>query len=102
MTKLRLDDFIHYKFLSNIKHSPNGKFACFVVHEQNLEDNNYESNLWLYDVDKEEYFQLTSLGRESNFIWLANNEEIIFSSLRKEKDKECHLLHMDSQIMYRS
>lgn len=88
MRNLKLDDFTKYKFLSNINLSSNGKFACFVMHESNVEDNKYLSNLWLYNVESGEYRKLTSFDKESNFIWLEDGENILFSSVRDDKDKE--------------
>lgn len=87
MERLRLDEFIRYKFLSSIKHNPTGSAACFVVHEVNLEENGYRSQLWIYEPDTKKSFQLTSLGREQAFIWL-NDDEILFSSVRNRKDEE--------------
>ena len=88
MRKLNLDEFTKYKFLSNVDLSSNGKFACFVMHESNVEDNKYSSNLWLYNVESGEYRKLTSFDKESNFIWLEDGENILFSSVRDDKDKE--------------
>lgn len=88
METLRLDDFTRYKFLSAVKHSPNGKYACFIVHQADPEDNDYASHLWLYDLEKDRHFQLTGLGKESSFVWLGNNEELLFPSVRDAKDRE--------------
>lgn len=88
MRKLNLDEFTKYKFLSNVDLSSNGKFACFVMHESNVEDNKYSSNLWLYNEGSGEYRKLTSFDKESNFIWLEDGENILFSSVRDDKDKK--------------
>jgi len=87
MENLRLDDLANFKFLSGIKHSPNGLRACFAVHQADLENNEYRSHLWLYDLERQECFQLTGLGKERAFIWL-NDEEILFASLRSAQDLE--------------
>ncbi len=88
MKELRLDDFTQYTFLSGIKYSPSGEHACFVAHRADVDENDYKSNLWLYNVSEESYFKLTGLGSERSFTWLDNSEEILFSSLRDKKDKE--------------
>lgn len=88
MEELQLDDFIHYKFLSNLKHSPDGKYACFVVSNANVEDNNYSSNLWLYNTANKDLLQLTTLNKERAFSWLNNSSEILFSAMRNSKDQE--------------
>ena len=84
---LRLDDFTKYTFLSGIKHSPNGRHACFVTHGADLTENSYQSHLWIYDSKQGSSFQLTGLGQERSFSWL-NDEEILFAATRKAKDQE--------------
>lgn len=87
MERLKLEDFVKYKYLSGVKHSPDGKKLAFVVQEANEEDNKYLSNIWLMDVETEEYFQLTSFNSERSFLWW-DNENIIFPDVRDSKDKE--------------
>lgn len=88
MENIKIDDFLKYKFLSNIKLSKDGKHACFAVYGSNFEENSYLSDLWLYNTEEDKYFKLTSSGQESSFIWLDDSENILFSSARCKKDKE--------------
>ncbi|WP_066495422.1 alpha/beta hydrolase family protein [Abyssisolibacter fermentans] len=88
MTNIKLDDLVKYKFLSKVKFSPNGEYACFVVHDSNLENNNYQSYLWLYKIKDKKYYQLTTFGKESDFIWSFDSNQIIFSSLRDKDDEK--------------
>jgi len=88
MESIKLDDFTRFKFLSSIKYSPNGEYACFAVHRMDVEENDYLSNLWIYDIAEDRYFQLTSLDHESNFLWMEDSEHIIFSTVRNPKDKK--------------
>lgn len=88
MKKLQLDDFTKYKFLSGIALSPDSKLACFVVHESNVEENKYDSNLWIYNLETEKSSRLTGFNRESNFLWLEDGENILFSSIRGEQEKK--------------
>ncbi|WP_202709850.1 alpha/beta hydrolase family protein [Sporosalibacterium faouarense] len=88
MKNLELDEFIKYKFISGIKYSPDGEKACFVVHQSDVNENKYQSNLWIYSLKENKYFQLTAYGEERSFIWLEDSEHIIFSGLRDEKEKE--------------
>lgn len=88
MEKLKLDDFIKYKFLSNIMYSLNGENACFTVNEADLDSNKYISNIWIYYNEDNTYRQLTSSNEDKMFLWLEDNETILFSSLRDLKDKE--------------
>lgn len=90
MENIKLEDFTRYKFLSGVKHSPDGKHVCFVVHGMDVEDNKYLSNLWMYDVEDKNYFKLTGFNKESNFIWQQDSKNILFSGMRNDKDKEKH------------
>lgn len=88
MIGTKIDDIARYKFLSGIQHAPNGEHACFVVHRGNLEENEYQSNVWLYKIKKDQYIRLTGLDKETSYIWLEDSETILFPALRDEKDKE--------------
>lgn len=87
MENIKIDDFTRYKFLSGIKHSPDGNNLCFVLHQTDFEENKYLSNLWVLNVEKEKYYQLTAFDNEKSFLWL-DNENIIFPDIRDLKDKE--------------
>ena len=85
--RLKIDDFLKYKFLSNPTFSEDGKHLAFVVHESDYNENKYFSTLWLYETSTDEIRQLTTFGQESMFTWL-NEQNILFSSLREDKDKK--------------
>lgn len=87
MRNLAIDDFKNYKFLSGIEHSPDGKHAAYVLHEVDLEENKYLSNLHLLHLDSNETRKLTAFNKESSFKWL-DDENILFTTIRDEKDKE--------------
>lgn len=88
MQKIKVDDFINYKFLSGAKFSNDGRYACFISHKMDMKENSYNSELWIYDLQKDKYFELTSFGKETNFYWTNDSENIIFPELRKKDDKE--------------
>lgn len=88
MRNIELDDFTKYKFLSSLNFSPKGDNACFVVSNANVEDNNYDSNLWIYNAKNETCSQLTACDKERSYIWLSDNENILFPSSRASKDKK--------------
>lgn len=87
MEKLKLDDFTKYKFLSGVRLSPNGKNIGFILHQMDVEENKYLSNIYIYREEKKTEFKLTSLDEERSFIW-KNNDTILFPALRNKKDKE--------------
>lgn len=88
MENLKLDDFTRYTFVSGVKLSPDGSFACFVVHKADLEENGYSSTLWLYDTGTGKIFQLTAFAEEKGFIWLDDSEHILFPGVRNPGDKK--------------
>ncbi|MFW6377939.1 MAG: prolyl oligopeptidase family serine peptidase [Bacillota bacterium] len=87
MEKLNVDSMLEYKFLSELKYSPDGKNLAFKVSQANKDDNEYNSNLWIYNLKEDNFYQLTSGKKDGNFAWL-NPEEIVFTSKRKDKDDE--------------
>lgn len=51
MTKI--DDFLNYKSLSNLKVSPNETKAAFIVMQPLLEENSYDRELWIFDFSSQ-------------------------------------------------
>lgn len=82
MKKFQINDLLEYRFLSDVRFSPSGKHLCFTVHQPNLEQNEYDSNLWIYSFEQDEFYQLTNSGKDQGFIWL-NDEAILFTSGRE-------------------
>lgn len=87
MENLKLDDFTKYKFLSGIRFSPDGKKTGFVLHQMDVEENKYLSNIYVYNEESNSCIKLTSLDEERSFIWKDENT-IIFPAIRGKKDKE--------------
>lgn len=83
MERLKIDDFLKYRFLSGVEYAPDGKHATFVVSKADLERNGYLSWLYLYDADTGTTRQLTTGGQEKSFAWL-DNDTIIFPGMRDE------------------
>ena len=87
MEKLQIDNLKDYNFLSNLKFSPAGDKLCFIKKKADKENDGYISKLWIYNLENDELWQLTSGKKDSNFIWL-DNENILFTSSRKDKEEE--------------
>ena len=90
MEKIKVDSFLDYRFLSDLKYSPDGENLAFKVSQANQDDNDYDSNLWIYNLASDRFYQLTSGKNDGGFVWL-NGDEIIFTSKRQDKqdkDKE--------------
>jgi len=86
MINLQLDDFKNYRFIDNLKLSPNGKNTAILGRKAN-QDNDYNVAVFV-DKGSEGFKPLTSLtGKVGQFIWL-DNATILFSEVRDKKDKE--------------
>lgn len=44
--------------------------------------------MWLYDLTLNKYHQLTAFNKERSYIWLQDNETILFQGVRDSKDKK--------------
>ncbi|WFA08704.1 S9 family peptidase [Tissierella sp. Yu-01] len=86
MEKLKLDDFTKYKFLSGISMSSDGKNCGFIVHQSDVEENKYLSNIYILD-EENKIMKLTSLDEEKSFIWRTDTS-ILFPAIRNKKDRE--------------
>ncbi|MDY0235045.1 MAG: S9 family peptidase [Gudongella sp.] len=86
MENLELKDFVDYKSLSNPTFSPNGENLAFNVHCVNLDDNKYNTDIFIWNK-KKGIKKLTSLGDSECFLW-KNNKTLLFKSFRDKIDKE--------------
>ncbi len=87
MEKLKLDDFTKYKFISNLTYSPTGKIIAFLLHEMEVEENKYLSNIYIYNLENGGLTQLTSSNTVKSFIFKDENT-LLFTDTRDKKDKE--------------
>ena len=84
-TRLELNDFMQYTFLSALSFAPDGKHAAFVA--QKTKENGYAADLYLTDGEGNHARRLTSAGDCKSFVWL-NEREILFPAARDPRDKE--------------
>lgn len=80
--------------------SPNGKFIAFVKGSCRLEREAYRGpanrNIWLYDIKKDSYTQLTSYDGNDFYPQWADNSTIYFQSSRSGK-YNVHRLKIDEE-----
>ncbi|MFI3230145.1 MAG: hypothetical protein R3Y29_01150 [bacterium] len=82
-TNITPETFLDYKFLSDPKVSPNGTYTAFLVNIPNVENNNYQSSIYLYDNNSDcEPKKLTSDGDIRNYQWL-DDCTIMFASSKR-------------------
>lgn len=86
MEKLKLNDMTKYRSLSGIKYAPDGKNIGFILHEMDEKNNTYLSNIYIYNLEKDKSFQLTSGNKETNFVF-KDEKTLLFSTIRDQKDQ---------------
>lgn len=87
MENLNIKDFLKFNFLSNIDLSKDNKNLLFVKSNQDYENNNYISDAFIYNIEKNKIYKLTSVKDVSLVSWLDNDTVIFKSSLRDEELK---------------
>lgn len=65
MKQVEIDHFSHFKMPGTLRASGRGELA-FLLKQANLEENRYDSDLWLL---REEPLRLTAGGKVSRFWW---------------------------------
>ena len=84
MKAIELKDFLKYKFLNNIRISPDNSSAIFGVTICDEENNAYKQNIYLYRDGKA--FALTQSGKDSAAMYL-DSDTILFKSNREASDE---------------
>lgn len=87
MKPIKIDTFLDFSFVSNPTFSPDGTLLAYQVQKANLEDNNYKSDLWLYDMAKKKHRRLTAGGDVRSYCWTPQGT-ILFPAVREADAKK--------------
>ena len=87
MKKIEINSFLDFKFVSSPTFCPCGKYAAFVVQTASLEDNKYNGDIWLLDIETKKYKKLTSGGDAKSYVWTKSGT-LLFSAMRDAKLKK--------------
>ena len=85
MESLKINQFFDYRFLSNVRWSPDGERAVFAVAHADPEANEYKYNLHLFE--KGAVKRLSGMDKESSFFW-EDNTHVLFPAVRGDADKK--------------
>lgn len=85
MRQLQLDDFLKYRFLSEVNYSPDGHIAAAVVAECDTEKNEYKTAIWI--LRNGTWTKLTGLGKERGYVW-EDNTHILFPASRSDEERK--------------
>lgn len=80
------EDLLRFKFLGSPKICPTGSHICFLLSTANLDNNRYDSNLWIHEIETGKNYPLTTSGREKAFCWTKDGS-VAFVSGRKDPAK---------------
>ena len=83
MTNIKLEDFIKYKYLSNLQTNPNKQIISFIVSKANTKTNTYNNHLYIYNNKKT--YPITKLKDIKYYKWLDNNK-IIYIPINTPKN----------------
>ena len=82
MKKIEIADLFEYNFFSEIKLSPTEDKFAFVSKKANVEDNSYDSNIFVLDLESKQTTQLTTSNKDSNIVWHPSGKFIYFRTQR--------------------
>lgn len=94
MERIKLDEFLQYHFLSNVRLSPNAKKAAFVVSRANEAKDGYDAGIWTADLESRQCRQLTAGKDERSFVWLDDPDHL-FTSKRDSKKEDVDSFYTD-------
>lgn len=86
MKNIKADTLLEYNFISNLRLDEERGILGFVRSKGNLEENGYDSDIFILDLNTDDIRQMTTTGKETSFEFI--DEGILFPSMRDEKDRE--------------
>lgn len=83
--QLKLDSFLDYKFLGQVRITPKKDKFSFIVGQANIKNNGYDKKIWLYDLEKKQAQPFSS--RKIQGFYDFDGDDIIFTA-KRDRDKE--------------
>lgn len=83
MKKIKLDNFMHQKYITGLKASPDEKHVAITVFTPDIVSNDYLASIWVFDCITSDYHELTFFDSSAPFIWL-DAETILYPALKDE------------------
>ena len=85
MKPITYEDLYEFRFVSDIKLSPDGAYGVFTVTQADKDKNGYASCLWLLDTAEKAVRPLTEGVDEKGAFWL-DESHLAFATTREKKD----------------
>ncbi|WP_102410206.1 prolyl oligopeptidase family serine peptidase [Beduinella massiliensis] len=86
MQKLKLEDFLHYQYASELSFAPGGAHAAFVVTRADEQENSYRGALYVLETKSGESRPLTARDG-SGYFW-DGEDALVFPALREQADRK--------------
>jgi len=109
MKKITVDDFVNYKSLSDLMVSNDKNKVAFTVHQANMEDDKYHSDVYLLDLVSKHVSTLTDTKLSSVAFWLddclvvqekSKDGLSLYKVSNSNKNLLCYLPSGASNIIY--
>ena len=84
-TPIKTEDFLDFKAFSMLKQSPNKEMFGFICTTMNQRDNGFDRVIYI--SDGQQFKQMTSLKKESSFVW-EDDDHILFGAKRFKHEEE--------------
>jgi len=97
MERVVTGDLWRFRFPGNVSFSPEGKMFAFTVKKAREEENDYQSRIWIYDLERGKYWPLTAGPKDGPFIWL-DGKTIIFVGQREKNNDEKEKKKLETEL----
>jgi len=84
--EIKIDDFVNYNFLSNLKISDCGKRIAYLVSKVDMKENSYKKALFILDLETRKSHLYSAYDVETFFGF--HNGYLLFSTKREKDEKE--------------
>ena len=94
MQPVQFDDLLSYRFLSQVRFSPNGEWVAFVVKRAKESADGYASDIHIARTSDGHVRRLTSSGTDGPYLWEADGQSIAFLSKRETHENASPLFRI--------
>lgn len=101
MSKIRKNDLLKLKFLSNLGVSKSERYISLCISESTKDQKGYKDDIYLYDMSDSCWSKYTDSGNNSKFFWDKELDRIYIYSLKNDKDKQSRNDGYESTTVYR-
>ncbi len=94
--RIAYQDLLNFASIGSPVASPDGRYAAYVKFTVDQKHNRENSNIWIYDHERDESYQLTSGDRDYNPRFSPDGKNLTFLSKRSEDSSKSAQLYLIS------